>query len=221
MVVRSLSRGKAQPNGTWHTMLRQRLLLRGPGAAEQPVGPAPCGRAYRDSRPCGRVVVDADDAHQYVCPVQGLQEARHDRVVQWACEKIKEHWGERVQSEQRVAPPLVRSEGRMDVVATRHGQCLLIDVAIATVATDSVAELTRRSREPGRALRTAEARKFARYGSAVLALAVEDTGRLGSGTRRLLRELAEAQEVVPVGVELGRLVAELQHVVLSSTATML
>ena len=109
----------------------------------------------------------------------------------------------------------------MDIVADRFGQKLLIDVVVSTVATDQITERGRRSKEPGRSLRTAEGRKLARYGPSVLALAVEDSGRVGSGTVRLLRELAAAQDDVPAALEYRRLVAELQHVVLSATASML
>ena len=108
----------------------------------------------------------------------------------------------------------------MDRVATRYGQKLLVDVVVWTTFTDNATERERRSRTPGRSLRTAEARKLTRYGPSVLAFAVEDTGGLGSGTTRMLREIASEHEEDP-STEYRRLAAELQHVVLSATATML
>ena len=54
----------------------------------------------------------------------------------------------------------------------------------------------------------------------MLAFAVEDTGRLGLGAVRLLRDLAaEGEPDDPAAYQ--KLAAELQHVVLSATATML
>ena len=124
-----------------------------------------------------------------------------------------------MEEERPVSPPLVSSDGRMDVIASRHGHKLLADIVIGTTATVQERERARRVHEPGRSLKIAEARKFARYGPAVLAVAVEDTGRLGSGTVRLLRDLV-AEDEDPAS-EYRRLVAELQHVVLSATASML
>ena len=107
----------------------------------------------------------------------------------------------------------------MDVIARRLGHTLLIDVVVGTTASDNRREQARRAHEPGRSLRIAEARKFSRYGSSVLPMSVEDTGRLGSGTSRLLRALAEESD--DASAEYRRLAAELQHVVLSATASML
>ena len=133
---------------------------------------------------------------------------------------MKEVWGCAVEEEVPVGRPLVSSDGRMDVVVHRHGQKLLIDVVVSTTATDQAAELARRRHEPGRSLRTAAVRKLTRYGPSVLAFAAEDSGRLGSGTIRLLKELAKEQGD-DAALEYQRLASELQHVVLSATATML
>ena len=146
---------------------------------------------------------------------------RHNRVRKWTAEKSKEAWGGKVLEERPVGPPQVRTPGRMDVIARREGVQTLIDVVVSSVATDVRREQERRAREPGRSLRTAEARKLTRYGEGVLAVAVEDTGRLGAGTMRLLRDWAECQDDLPPDVEYRRLAVELQHVVLSGTASML
>ena len=108
----------------------------------------------------------------------------------------------------------------MDVVAHRCGQRCLVDVVVGTTVTDNAAEVGRRAREPGRSLRIAASRKLTRYGPSVLAFAVEDTGRVGSGAVRLLKELAKEQEE-DTGVAYRHLVAEMQHVVLAATASML
>ena len=159
--------------------------------------------------------------HEHVCPVGGLQDVRHTRVRKWMAERLKEKFADQVSQEEPVNQPLVKSAGKMDVVARRHGETLLIDVVIATPLTTEPRERARRTREAGRSLRTAEARKLSRYGPKVLALAVEDTGRLGNGTVRLLRSLAAEEEIEDRAEACRRLVAELQHVVLGSTAVML
>ena len=156
-----------------------------------------------------------------MCPAGGGVIARHSRVVKWGAEKLKEYRGCQAKVEQPVQPPLVTRVGRMDILANDLGKDLLVDVVICTSATDSQRERERRVNEPGRSLRTAEARKLAAYGPNVLALAVEDTGRLGSGAKRFIKDLAERQDVRSVADEYQRLQAELQHVVLSSTASML
>ena len=157
---------------------------------------------------------------EYTCAVSGLQDKRHARVRKWLAEKMKELWSCPVEQEKIVAQPLVNQGGKMDIIATRDGQKLLVDVVVGTTFTDNADERARRVRAPSRSLRTAEARKLARYGPSVLAFAVEDTGRLGLGTACLLRDLA-AQDESEASTAYHKLAMELQHVVLSATATML
>ena len=109
----------------------------------------------------------------------------------------------------------------MDITARRPEGLLEVDVTIATVASRDHAELARRVREPGRAARNEVKNKLRRYGPSVLAFAIEDTGRLAPSTCRLLRELAGSQDEIPVQDEYHKLVRELQHIVLASSASML
>ena len=212
--------GQAQPSATWHTMMRGRLLLTAPGVATLPA-PTLCGRSYAAGGSCNRHLCD-DGAHEYVCAVGGFPEFRHNRVRDWLAQQVRELWACRVQTEEPVATPLVKSSGRMDVVAHRLGAKVLIDVVVGTTFSDNAAEASRRAREPGRSLRMAASRKLARYGPSVLPFTVEDTGRLGSGAMRLLKELAsETEQQEDIGAEYRRLVAELQHIVLGATASML
>ena len=67
-------------------------------------------------------------------------------------ETIREAWACPVEEEKPVAPPLVKREGRMDVIAARWGQKLLIDVVVGMTATDTTEELARRVHQPGRSL---------------------------------------------------------------------
>lgn len=124
---------------------------------------------------------------------------------------IRECWACSVVEEEDVALREVKSKGRMDVVAKRFCVKTLTDVVIDTTATNNAAEVSRRARQPGRSLRTAASRKLARYGPSVLAFALEDTGRLGSGTVRLLQQLA-ADASEETGFTYQQLLAELQHV---------
>ena len=62
-----------------------------------------------------------NEGHEYTCPVGGVQDSRHRRVGKWAAQKITECWGGRVREEIDVDVPLVRSAGRMDIVADRFG----------------------------------------------------------------------------------------------------
>jgi len=213
--------GSAQPKATWQTMMRLRLLLSAPGAAsEAEATSTSCQLRLASGQACGRAL-DSDGVHELVCPASGSVEARHTRVKNWLAERIRERWACPAQKEQPVEPPLVKRAGVMDIVAVKDGMTLLIDVVLATSATDNEPERQRRVKEPGRSLRTAEARKFTRYGPSVVAFAVEDTGRLGSGTARLLRALASEQEDVPAAEDFRKLVGELQHMVLSATAVLL
>ena len=109
----------------------------------------------------------------------------------------------------------------MDVVCWIGGAPLLVDVVVPSCTTTDAAEIKRRMVDPTRAIRVAERRKKTRYGDTVLAVAVEDTGRVGSGAQRLLRQLAAKQEDEDASIAYRRLLAEMQYVVLSATAVML
>ena len=116
---------------------------------------------------------------------------------------------------------MVKAPGRMDVVGWLGGVPLLIDVVVASVATTDAAETKTRTMDATRAVRSAERRKLQRYGDTVLAIAIEDSGRIGGGTRRFLKQLAARDAQDQPSVAYRRLLAELQHVVLGATAVML
>ena len=211
--------GKAVANATWHVEMRLRLLEPSPGAAQ--VAPSiACRHATSSGIICGKSLDDAG-VHEGICGVGGFVEARHDRIRDWSAARAKDYLHCRVDTEHDVAPPVVKAAGRMDVVVARYGHNMFIDVVVASVATTNFREQARRSKEPGRSLRAADARKQSRYGSAVLPLSIEDTGRIGPGTMRFLKELAESQDLTPTGVEYRKLLAELQHVMLLGTAAIL
>ena len=171
--------------------------------------------------PCPHTL-DADGSHEHLCSIGGAIDARHTALRTWVAEKLGDaEYGGTVAVEQPVAPPEVNKAGRVDVVCRRGGQRLLVGVAVASCATTYLDELARRRTDANRALRQAERRKSARYGDHVLAVAVEDTGRVGGGTRRLLRELAEQQEEETVAVAYRKLLADVQAVVLAATAAVL
>lgn len=211
--------GRAVENGKWHTEMRYRLLQPAPGIDRAPVG-ATCRHTTKEGAVCGKPL-DASCTHEALCGVGGLVIERHDGIRDWLGSKLKEAWGCPVQTEEPVEPPLVTSKGRMDVVATRSGAKTLVDVVVATVATIDPREQARRVKEPGRSLRVAEGRKMTTYGPSALAFAIEDTGRVGPGTSRLLMDLAMSQDLVPAADEYRRLLAELQHLMLSGTAAIL
>ena len=106
----------------------------------------------------------------------------------------------------------IRAEG------TPYGK-LEIDVTVGAVATVDRDEIARRVREPGRALRAAVGRKLRRYGAQVLAFAIDDCGRLAAGACRLLRDISQTHGPDDAAQEYGRLVAELQHIVLAASAS--
>ena len=123
--------------------------------------------------------------------------------------------------ERHVAPPRVRTACRMNIICSRDDQQLVIDVVVATCATTNQAELSRRHVDASRAIRAAQRRKRQRYGDNVLPVVVEDSGRIGSGTRRLSRELAECREDTPTEQVLNSLLAKVQAIVLGATAAMM
>ena len=109
----------------------------------------------------------------------------------------------------------------MDITAGRPERTLEVDVTIASVASFDQAELLRRIRDPGRAARLEIKKKLRRYGPSVLAFALEDTGRMSTGTCRLLRKLARGQDEVEENELYQKLVREVQHIVLANSASML
>ena len=96
-----------------------------------------------------------------------------------------------------------------------------IDVTIPSLFSLSVRETLRRQRDPMRAMRAAVMEKQRLYGGGVLAFAADDVGGLGPRASRLLRQLAGR---VAGDAEAARTFtvwrAELQHLVLQSTAAM-
>ena len=211
--------GHSKPAGTWRTMMRQRLLMAAPGAAQYEAN-CRCSNRRQDGTQCSKLL-DEYGLHELLCPLGGGVNDRHTSLRKWVADKLRDSYGVRVQEEKPVAPPEVSVAGRMDVVCFRGSARLLIDTVVATPATTDTAELARRRYDAARALNEAERRKRKRYGDAVLAFAVEDTGRIGRGARRLLRELAELLEDESPCAAFRRLLAEVQHVVLGSTAALL
>ena len=108
----------------------------------------------------------------------------------------------------------------MDVRAVGPQGLADVDVISPSVTEVTQGELQRRIQDPERALRAAAAGKLKRYGPAVLAFAVDDAGRLGSGAARLLRDLAKRLAPDSPMEEFVKLRSELQHVVLQATASM-
>ena len=105
-------------------------------------------------------------------------------------------------------------KARIDIVV-QDSEIELLDFVVATVACNNRDELTRRTREPGRAARQAVEGKRTRYGGHVTAVAVEDTGRLHPTAARVLRQLARGAS--DPEVEYSLLVAELQVKLFTST----
>ena len=65
-------------------------------------------------------VIDVSSAWRRAsCGVGGLVTGRHDRIRDWAKGKAQDYWGV-VGREEDVAPPLVKTVGRMDVVPRRY-----------------------------------------------------------------------------------------------------
>ena len=119
--------GKALPSKTWHTMMRGHLLLSAPGVADVAAS-AVCGRMRVGGTACGHTL--SSRAHEYTFPVSGLQNACHTRVRKWLAERLEELCACKVDDDVAVTQPLVRRDGRMDVIATRYGVKLLVDVVV-------------------------------------------------------------------------------------------
>ena len=210
--------GEAKAGPTWRTMIRQRLLLPAPGSTQ--AAPGQCGHRNAAGEPCPHILDDSG-AHEFLCNIGGAVDGRHDGLRDWVADKVRDAFGCRVATERPVQPPLVKTAGRMDVVCWIGGAPLLVDVVVPSCTTTDAAEIKRRMVDPTRAIRVAERKKKTRYGDTVLAVAVEDTGRVGSGAQRLLRQLAAKQEDEDASIAYRRLLAEMQYVVLSATAVML
>ena len=101
-----------------------------------------------------------------------------------------------------------------------HGH-LDVDVTITSIYTSNVREALRRQTAPERSIRSGVAEKLATYGPGVLAFAADDSGAIGAGALRLLRKMALQTGGDYLGPKLlltWR--AELQHIILQSTAGM-
>lgn len=210
--------GAPKPANTWRTMMRLRLLLPAPGTAQPPEHGSTCNHCLADGTRCPHQLDDAG-THEILCAAGGLIDARHHRTRDWVAEKCHDELHCKISVERDVTLPLVTRAGRMDLIVHRADGPLLIDTVIASCATSNQEELSRRLADPTRALRDAETRKRNRYGAAVLPVAIEDTGRLGNGTKRLLRMLARQAE--DPGVSYRQLAGELQSLVLAATASLL
>ena len=212
--------GKPQPDPTWRTMMRTRLLQPSPGVPATPPVGGECANVNANGVRCARGL-EGDEAHEHYCAVGGGALQRHNRAESWLASRMREYWCCPVREEYRTSEDIQGRPGRMDITARRPEGVLEVDVTIATVASVNQAELLRRTREPGRAARLEVKNKLRRYGPSVLAFAIEDTGRLAPGTCRLLRDLAGSQMESPVQEEYQKLVRELQHIVLAASASML
>ena len=71
----------------------------------------------------------------------------HARICKWLAERIKDCWRCPVEQEQDVAPPLVKSSGRMDIVVRKNGQKLLIDVVVVPSEQPKLASLRGMARQ--------------------------------------------------------------------------
>ena len=200
--------------------MRMRLLQQAPGAPDVPPAGGRCQNTRSNGLACLRPL-DNDIAHEHYCGVGGGIIQRHNRVVAWLAEKMRQLWRCNVREEFRTSADIHGRPGRMDITARRPEGTLEVDVAIATVASVDQAELSRRVRNPGRAARTEVKKKLSRYGPSVLAFVLEDTARMAAGTCRLLRELARSQEDLPHDEAFQSLARELQHIVLASSASTL
>jgi hypothetical protein len=108
----------------------------------------------------------------------------------------------------------------MDVkIDSVHGH-FDVDIVVPSVATTDEQELARRRRDPTRAVRAAVAGKVERYGPSVVALAVDDAGRMAASTKRFLHALAQSLAPGDPQAEFCSLRAQLQHLVMQGTASM-
>lgn len=146
---------------------------------------------------------------------------RHNRVREWLSEKLRQAYGGRTLTEQPHPLANAQGMGRMDVKHDSAQGHLDIDVTITSIYTSNVREALRRQTAPERSIRAGVKDKLVTYGPAVLAFAADDTGAISAGALRLLRKLAHHA----VGEHLGPKLlmdwrAELQHIILQSTAGM-
>ena len=212
--------GQPQPDETWRTMLRKRLLQSAPGTPVVPIAGGLCANVRQSGVQCA-TNLERDKAHERHCPVGGGLIQRHNRCEGWLADKMRQYWRCPVREEKRTSNDIQGSPGRMDIIARRPEGTLQVDVAIASVASVDQAELKRRARDPGRAARAEVKKKLRRYGPSVLAFVLEDSGRLAPSASRLIRDLAGSQEEVPEEELYQKLVREVQHIVLANSASML
>ena len=215
-----LPRGEAPANSTWKTMIRQRVLMPAPGADRPPLTAEQCGHCNQRGSPC-ETVADDDGVHECLCNAGGGPLLRHNRVREWLADKLRHAYGGKTLTEQPHPLANSRGIGRMDLKHDSAQGHLDIDVTITSIHTSNVREALRRQTAPERSIRSGVADKLTTYGPGVLAFAADDTGAIGTGALRLLRRMA----LHAGGDQLSsRLLkawrAELQHIILQSTAGM-
>ena len=94
-------------------------------------------------------------------------------------------------------------------------------MTITSIYTTNVQEALRRCTAPERSIRGGVKDKLQTYGAGVLAFAADDTGGISAGAVRLLRRMAHqcgGEHNGPKLLQNWR--AELQHIILQSTAGM-
>ena len=210
--------GEAPADATWSTMMRQRMLMPSPGSALVVTGQCHC--CSSQGRRCGQDN-DLDGTHELLCPVGGGANLRHDQVKEWLADKLRDACGGRTQLEQPHPYASRPGNGRMDIKHDSAFGHLDIDVTIPSLFSSNVRETLRRQRDPMRAMRAAVMEKHQLYGGGVLAFAADDVGGLGPRASRLLRQLAcRAAGEAEAARTFTAWKAELQHLVLQSTAAM-
>ena len=191
-----------------------------PGANDPPQRTEQCRRCNQQGGRC-EVALDDDGVHEGLCNIGGGPVIRHNRVREWLAEKVRHAYGGKTLTEQPHQHANLQRMGRMDVKHdSAHGH-LDIDVTITSIYTSNVREALRRQTAPERAIKSGVADKLATYGPGVLAFAADDTGAIGASALRLLRKMALQTGGDYLGPKLllsWR--AELQHIILQSTAGM-
>ena len=154
-----------------------------------------------------------------ICGTGGSTESRHNRVRDWLANKIRELEGATVFLEREVFPPFVKQKGRMDLIFkdARNPEHAFIDVVMATGWAPNDREAERQMEDPLRSLKQAENAKRAKYGN-VMPFAVSDTGTLGHAAKILLSHIAGADPENNFAETYGRMVREVQVIVLEATA---
>ena len=192
-----LPEGEAPANATWSVMVRQRLLMPAPGSPHVPQGPVQCRHCNHQGRRC-EAGVDDDGVHEGLCSIGGGVLTRHNRVRDWLAEKLRCAFGGRTLTEQPHRHANGISTGRIDLKHDSSQGHLDIDVTITSIYTSNVRESLRR--------RTALVRSI-RAGSAGAVWLLRKTARQICGDHYRSKLLQNWR-------------AELQHIILQSTAGM-